>query len=273
MHANALIDTGSTLSHLNDSFRKHLKLKLQNSNQSIGLAVKGYSSSSVRTCNVKVELKDKSYDKLPMTVLKNLLTDAILEQDFMKLHQSVNVHFGDFKLALHLGALQHFKTSTPVKLFEHLKDSCIPIATREHRYSTHDKKFISTEVKCWLADNLIEPSHSPWRAQPFIITSENHCKYMMIDYSQTINKYTQLDAYSLPLMQDVVKQVAQYKIYSMLDMSSAYHQIELPESDEIYTVFQADGNGSKFHLAYLMRFRLFSESSMTSSEKMTVKVK
>ena len=43
-------------------------------------------------------------------------------------------------------------------------------------------------------------------------------------------------------MQDVAKQVAQYKIYSTLDMSSAYHQIELPESDRICTAFQADGS-------------------------------
>ena len=242
MHANALVDTGSTLSHLSDSFRKCLKLKLQNSDQSIGLAVKGCSLSSVRTCNVKVELKGESYDKVLMTVLKNLLTDAILGQDFMELHQSVNIHFGGFKPAVHLGALQPIKTSTPVKLFEHLKDNCIPITTRERRYSTHDKKFISTEVKRLLADDLLEPSHSPWRAQPFIITPENHCKRMVIDYSQTINKFTQLIAYPLPLMQDVVNQVAQYKIYSTLDMSSAYHQIELPESDRIYTAFQADGS-------------------------------
>ena len=177
-----------------------------------------------------------------MTVLKNLLTDAILEQDFMELHQSINIHLGGFKPALHLGAFQPIKTSTPEKLFEHLKDNCIPIATRECRYSIHDKKFISTEAKCLLADDLIEPSHSPWQAQPFIIIPENHCKRMVIDYGQTINKFTQLDAYPLPLTQDVVKQVAQYKICSMLDMPSAYHQTELPESDRIYTAFQVDGS-------------------------------
>ena len=71
VHANALIDTGSTLSHLSDSFRKRLKLKLQNSNQSISLAVKDCYSSSVGTCKVKVELKGERYDKVPMTVLKN----------------------------------------------------------------------------------------------------------------------------------------------------------------------------------------------------------
>ena len=43
-------------------------------------------------------------------------------------------------------------------------------------------------------------------------------------------------------MQDVVNNVAQYKIYSTLDMSSAYHQVELPTSDRMYTAFQADGS-------------------------------
>ena len=80
----------------------------------------------------------------------------------MELYQSVNIHFRGFKPALHFGALQPIKTSTPVKLFKHLKDNCIRIATRERRYSTHDIKFILTEVKRLLADDLIEPSLSPW---------------------------------------------------------------------------------------------------------------
>ena len=43
-------------------------------------------------------------------------------------------------------------------------------------------------------------------------------------------------------MQDLVKQVALYKMYSVLDTLSAYHQTELPESDRIYTAFQTDGS-------------------------------
>ena len=97
--------------------------------------------------------------------------------------------------------------------------------------SEHDKKFISSEVRRLLTDGLIEPSNSPWRAQPFIVTPENHKKRMVIDYSQTINKFTQADTYPLPRIQDVVNNVAKFKVYSTLDMSSAYHQVELPECD------------------------------------------
>ena len=64
---------------------------------------------------------------------------------------------------------------------------------------------------------------------------------MVIDYSQTVNKYTLLDAYSLPRMQDVVQKVAAYKIYSTLDLTNAYHQVKLPASERVYTAFEADG--------------------------------
>ena len=50
----------------------------------------------------------------------------------------------------------------------------------------------------------------------------NHKKRMVIDYSGTTNKFTLLDAYSLPDRQDIVK-IAQYKVYSTLDLRSAYH--------------------------------------------------
>jgi len=41
--------------------------------------------------------------------------------------------------------------------------------------------------------------------------------------------------------QDVVQNVAQYNVYSTLDLKSAYHQLELPAEDRLYTAFQADG--------------------------------
>ena len=96
-------------------------------------------------------------------------------------------------------------------------------------------------MKRLLREELIESSNSPWRAQPLVVTQENHKKRMVIDYSQTVNKYTLLDAYPLPRMQDVVQKIAKYNVYSTLDLTSAYHQVELPPSDKLYTAFEADG--------------------------------
>ena len=53
-------------------------------------------------------------------------------------------------------------------------------------------------------------------------------KRLVIDYSTTINRYRpHPDAYPLPLITDIVNNLAQYSVYSVLDLKSAYHQIPL----------------------------------------------
>ena len=58
----------------------------------------------------------------------------------------------------------------------------------------NDQKFIAHEIKRMLAADIIEPSQSPWRAQVLVI-DQGLKKRLVIDYSATINKFTQLDAY------------------------------------------------------------------------------
>ena len=68
---------------------------------------------------------------------------------------------------------------------------------------------------------------------------ENQRKRMVVDYSQTINKFTNLDAYPLPRMDDIVNKLAGYRVFTMVDLKSAYHQIPIKESDKAYTAFEA----------------------------------
>ena len=121
------------------------------------------------------------------------------------------------------GSLGKCENINAVHLFEHLKEDSKPIATKSKRYSRSDSDFVSSEVRRLLKEELIEPSNSPWRSQPLVVTQESHKKRMVIDYSQTVNKYTLLDAYPLPGMQDVVQKIARCAIYSTLDRTSAYH--------------------------------------------------
>ena len=46
-----------------------------------------------------------------------------------------------------------------------------------------------------LKEGIMEPSQSPWRAQILVVSPENHKKRLVVDYSQTINRFTLLDAY------------------------------------------------------------------------------
>ena len=69
---------------------------------------------------------------------------------------------------------------------------------------------------------------------------------MCVDYSQTINKFTELDGYPLPRMQDVIHNVLQHNIFTTLDLKSGCHRVELRKDDRIYKVFQADGGFYQF---------------------------
>ena len=62
-----------------------------------------------------------------------------------------------------------------------------------------------------------------------------HKKRLCIDYSQTVNLYTDLDAYPLPRIDD-------YKYFQLL----TYHQIQIRETDKKYTGFEANGQLYQF---------------------------
>ena len=89
----------------------------------------------------------KKVERHWFTVLKDLLTDVIIGQDFMDKHQNVNIHLGGPLPTLHLGGLEAVKMSTPIRLFQHLKSECRPIASKSRQYSHSDSVFISYKVK------------------------------------------------------------------------------------------------------------------------------
>ncbi|GFX74072.1 retrovirus-related Pol polyprotein from transposon opus [Trichonephila clavipes] len=71
---------------------------------------------------------------------------------------------------------------------------------------------MALEVQKLLQEGVIEPSNSPWRAQAFVIRGENHKLRLVVHYSQTINKYTLLDAYPSPKIEEVILKISKNKI-------------------------------------------------------------
>ena len=88
---------------------------------------------------------------------------------------------------------------------------------------------------------MIEPSNSPWRAQVLVVTEQSGKRRMVIDYSRTINRFTQLDAYPLPRIDEIVNELAQYRVFTTVDLKSAYHQLELNPRDREFTAFRHYG--------------------------------
>jgi len=158
--------------------------------------------------------------------MNGLLWDVILGREFLKLYESFQFTFGGPEQSLQLGVLKPLKCPNPVRLYAHMTPDGQPIVAKSRNYSKADQEFIETRISQLLADDIIEPSVSPWRAQMVIAQSENRKKRLCVDYSQTVNKFTRLNAYRLPSMQNIVSNVANYKWYSSLNLRSTRYVTE-----------------------------------------------
>ena len=64
---------------------------------------------------------------------------------------------------------------------------------------------------------------------------------MVIDYSQTINRFTHLEAYPLPRIGELINEIAKSKYYSTVDLKSAHYQVSLATEDQKFAAFEANG--------------------------------
>jgi len=97
--------------------------------------------------------------------MNGLLWDMIPGREFLKLHESVQFNFDGPEQSLQLGVLEPLKCPYPARLFEHMTPDCHPVTAKSRNDSKADQEFIETRISQLLADDIIELSFSPWRAQ------------------------------------------------------------------------------------------------------------
>ncbi len=249
---NALIDTGSTNTYLDSDIVTKFKLPVIPNQTTVTLA----SSNSVVNSKHCVHISELSvqgfkYENKKISTLDGLCSDMIIGHDLLSHHRNLVVSFGggrsDFQVNCDSGVCSVAAANVdPPPLFSYLSDDCEPIACKSRRYSDEDQTFIQEEITDLLSMGIIEPCRSPWRAQVLVTKDDRHKKRMVIDYSRTINKFSFLDAFPLPRIDDMAFEVSQSKIYSTFDLKSAYHQIPIQEQEKQFTAFEANGNLYQF---------------------------
>ncbi|GFW61781.1 retrovirus-related Pol polyprotein from transposon 297 [Trichonephila clavipes] len=153
-------------------------------------------------CKVNLKIENFTYQNVELLVMKDLCSDVLIGHDILSRHSSVEIGFDGNRPPLTICSLAVAQVP-PVSLFSNLNPDCRPLVTKSRRQTVEDNIFMALEVQKLLQEGVIEPSNSPWRAQAFVIRGENHKPRMVVDYSQTINKYTLLDAYPLPKIEEL----------------------------------------------------------------------
>ena len=250
---STIIDSGSSLSYINDRTADTLGLREQPCEEVISLASSELKGQVVGKCAVNLTIENEKYLDVNLKVLKGLCADFLLGGDFQRQHKRVIFQVDGEKSDLVVGGQEQVNAVAAadvksVSLFQNLASGCRPIATRSRRFNTKDQVFIANEIERLHSADIIRPSCSPWRAQVLVVgNKESGKKRLCVDCSQTVNLYTQLDAYPLPRIEDLINNLSVYKMFSTFDLKRAYHQIPIVESDKAYTAFEANGKLWEFN--------------------------
>ena len=243
--ADCLIDSGSTESFIHPNLAKLHSLKINPASNQVSMASSSLLTRTEGYCEASLILDGRDYRNVRLSVLPGLCADVILGQDFQQQHASVTLKYGGKLPPIVLCGLTTLCVNPP-ELFANLTADCHPIASKSRRYNIDDRKFIEEETRRLLKEGIIEPSNSPWRAQVVVTKDENHKKRLAVDYSETINRFTLLDGYPLPRIDETVNKIAQYRVFSTIDLRSAYHQLPIKHADKPYTAFESSGSLYQF---------------------------
>ena len=241
-NVKALIDSGSSHSFITTELASKLKLPIKWQPASTCLADNSYCTTRGYT-NVNICVGNTNHD-IQLTVTDSLVAEVIIGMDFLAQHESVELQTGGRLPKISCANLPAANIVPPNIFSSGLTNDVRPITTKPRYTNPANKEFIRVEVKRLLEEGIIQKSTSPWRAQVFVVRDRK--PRMVVDYSETINLFTKLDAYPLTSVETVLNSVAENHYFSRLDLKSAYHQIAIKPEDRQYTAFEADGDLYEF---------------------------
>ncbi|KAI5182010.1 hypothetical protein NEOKW01_2150, partial [Nematocida sp. AWRm80] len=105
---------------------------------------------------------------------------------------------------------------------------------------------IQKEVSKLLKNGIIRYSDSGWASRINPVKKKDGSLRLCIDY-RALNKVTIKDAYPIPRIDEIVTKLRNATIFTVLDATSGYHQIELSEEDKCKTAFSFKGMHYEFN--------------------------
>lgn len=95
---------------------------------------------------------------------------------------------------------------------------------------------VRTHIQELLASGVIRASHSPFSSNVVLVRKHDGSLRLCIDYRQ-LNSRTVKDNYALPRVDEILDSLSGNRFFTVLDMKSGYHQIEIEESHKERTAF------------------------------------
>ena len=157
-------------------------------------------------------------------------TEGLSESEMQDITQLLNKHTDIFSTG---------KTDighcTFVKHMINLTDDT-PFKQRHRRIPPAMIDEVRSHIEKLAANGIIRPSHSPWASNVVLVRKKDGAIRMCVDYRE-LNNRTIRDSYALPRIEEILDTLSGSKYFTVLDMKSGYHQVEVLEQHKCRTAF------------------------------------
>ncbi|KAL4100733.1 hypothetical protein QTP88_020767 [Uroleucon formosanum] len=103
---------------------------------------------------------------------------------------------------------------------------------------------IDSQIKQMEKDDIIEPSFSPWNAPLLLVKKKLDAsqipKFRIVVDFRALNKVTINEYHPLPNITEILDQLGQCNLFSIIDLASGFYQIKLDEKSKELTAFSTN---------------------------------
>lgn len=123
-----------------------------------------------------------------------------------------------------------------VKMMLEVQENIVPKFFKARSVPYTFKKDIESQLTLLSEQGIITKIENPeWGTPSVPILKDDGKVRICADYKVTLNKYLKDNNYPLPRISDILTIVSDGKIFSKIDLASAYNQLELDEESKNYT--------------------------------------
>lgn len=132
------------------------------------------------------------------------------------------------------------KNLPPHRAWDHciqLLPGTLPVQVRPYRYTPEQKNEIEAQVKEMLQAGLIQPSASPFSSPVLLVRKKDGTWRFCVDFRH-LNAITIKNRYPLPIIDELLDELAGASWFTKLDLRAGYHQFRVVDVDVHKTAFQ-----------------------------------
>lgn len=125
-----------------------------------------------------------------------------------------------------------------------------PVHQKTYKYPYHLREEVSTQIRKMLDNGIIRESSSQWTSPIWVVPKKiDHSgkrKYRIVVDYRKLNEKTPADRYPIPEVSEILDRLGKAQYFTVLDLASGFHQIEVDPKDIPKTAFNIDHGKYEF---------------------------